>query len=220
MDTYHLPFLGGINSEIAKKEISPSNENQEGKVWEWNPNRQRMEFRHPKILFGAGALDASTGNISLTNNTWVALYTAVPGDGIGFRSGMVGYLPKGRYGCWGEVAISNVDANITMHVRIRQGITEANPTTQPRIIGGAPITLVGGGTQTGYATANSIFTIPFSVTDIQCNMKPGYANEVWVEVYATGIVGASTAMSTSAQAGQGEMTHMTFIRWDGLFGTQ
>lgn len=207
------------DERLLRPEPFPSGENHEGWCPGWNPNTQRMELRPPKVVFGPGALDSSTGNIALATDTWTALYTAIPGDGIGMRGGMVGYLPKGRWSIRGQVCIATPSTNKAYRVRVRQGTTEAEPVTQPKIIGGNPITLVGGGATTCPGTANAIFTLPFSVTDIQCNMARDYANEVWVEVYAdsTGADPGAALASTGA-SGNGEISHCTFIKWDGLYG--
>lgn len=208
-----------VEPEILIVEGSPSNENQEGKVWGWNPNTQRMELRHPKIFFGPGALDASTGNIALSNNAWVGLYSGVPADGIGFRAGLVGYVPKGRYGVFGHVAISTAATTAVHYVRVRQGTTETNPANQPRIMVGAPVT-VGGGVGVSPATANIPFSIPFSSSDMLVDVQLDWAAEIWVEVYAENIgANASTALASTGQAVNSTISKLTFIRWDGLHGT-
>jgi len=205
---------------VLMKEPLPSGENHEGWVESWNPNTQRKELRPPHIVCGAGALDASTGNIALTNNAWVALYTAIPGDGLGMRGGLVGYLPKGRWKLTGRVTIATPTAGVEYHVRIRQGTTESNPVTQPKIIGGNPITLVGGGLNTSHSTANKPFEIHFHCSDIQCDMAWGYANEVWVEVYAENAAsGAGAALASHTQSGNGTISQCTFMKKDGLYGT-
>lgn len=215
------PRLYGRNAEpaIVIPEGSPSNENQEGKVWGWNPNTQRMELRHPKILFGPGALDASTGNISLTNNAWVALYSGIPGDGIGFRAGLVGYVPKGRYGVFGHIAIATAATSAVHYARVMQGTTEANPATQPRIMSGAAV-VVGGGLATSPGVANVPFSIPFSSSDMLVDVPRDWAAEIWVEVYAENIgANASSALASSGQGINSTISKCTFIRWDGLHGT-
>lgn len=200
-------------------ETSPSNENQEGKTWSWNPNQNRFDLRFPKITFGPGALDSSTGNIALTNNTWVKVTSGVPADGIGFRAGLVGYLPKGRWICWGQVAIATPTTGITYYARVRQGTTETDPTNQPRIMIGADVT-VGGGIGWSPTTANLPFSLPFMATDIQCSTDPNYATEVWVEVYAENAAsGAGSALASSGQAANATISLLLFQRQDGLHGS-
>lgn len=197
----------------------PSGENQEGRVWGWNPNTGRPELRHPKIFFGPMALDASTGNISLTTNTWVPLYGAVDADG--FRPGMVAYVPRGRYGLFGKVAIATTSTGKTYYVRVRQGTTEDDPVNQAKIAIGNPVT-VGGGIGISPAVASAPFSIPFLAPDIQYAGDPFHADEIWVEVYAenTGSApGAGAAISTSGQAAQATISSGVLIRWDGQHGT-
>jgi hypothetical protein len=121
---------GGSRTTLFDR--SPANENQEGKTYSWVPSLRRFVLRHPKIMFGPMALDNVTGNFALTNNTWVPLYIGIPGDGIGFRYGMVAYVPKGRFNVRGQICIATPSSNTTYHVRVRQGNSELNPGTQPR----------------------------------------------------------------------------------------
>lgn len=209
-------YLGGRRT--TQFDPSPANENQEGKVYSYVPRLRGFALRHPKIFFGPGALDGSSGSISLTNNTWVPLYSGIPGDGIGFRSGMVQYPPKGRYGIFGHVAIATPTVNCSYKVRLQQGTTEINPVTQPRISSGSPVT-VGGGIGVSPPVANIPFSIAFSASDIQFGGAFAHANEIWVEVYAdTASSGAGAALNSTGVAAVGTISKLTIIRWDGLAG--
>lgn len=209
--------IGGSRTTLF--DGSPANENQEGKVWSWVPKFRGFRLRHPKQFFGPMALDTgTTGPIGLTNNTWVPLYSGIPGDGIGFRKGMVQYVPKGRYGMRGQILIATPSTSVTYHARVRQGNSEDNPGTQPRIAVGTAIT-VGGGCQASHPTASVPFTLIFEADDIQVGVAKDHAAEIWVEVYAESAgAGAGSALAAQTLSVTTTVTKGVIWRWDGLYG--
>lgn len=189
-------------------EAMPSGENQEGKVFSYNPNSGLMELRHPKLFFGPMAL--TSGNIPI-GKEWTTLATAVPSDGIGMRGGMSAYVPRGRYGISGFVAVASPSDNLTIHLRVMQGTTESNP-AQPNIAVGNPV-VVGEGVCT-IAKANYAFQVCFEGTDIQYGGAPNHACEILVQAcgdYAGGVALASSGITNMASRGR-------IQRWDGEFG--
>jgi hypothetical protein len=192
-------------------ETMPSGENQEGKVFSWNPNSGLMELRHPKLFFGPMALTSVTGNMAISTS-WTTLALAVPNDGIGQRGGMTAYPPKGRYGICGFVGVASSIDNLTIHLRVMQGTSESNP-AQPNIAVGNPV-VVGEGVGT-IPKANYAYQVYFEATDIQYGGAPNHACEILVQAcgdYAGGVALGSSGVTNIASRGR-------IQRWDGEFGT-
>lgn len=217
-----MTFRAPNQNDLAQIDF-PSGDSPAGKFWGWNVDLQQFVLQVPEIAFGPAALDATTGPKTLPGNTDTQVYTGYPLDGIGFRSGLVQYIPAGRWTMDGIITIAG-RTGVTYEVLVWQGTTPSSDTVnRPKIISDSKVK-VGGGIGVSNLPDYAPLEIPFTAYDIQ--FYPAdieMAAEISVSVYPKTADNTAAALSRIDGSGgspgvpDGHISRCLIMRMKGMY---